>query len=449
MAAAAALSASPLFNIDSNSSVDVDKLSHEIFSILENKFLFGYDIDASKDTHDYSTTATPLHHMKSGKHITGKVRILTIDGAGATDGILAAKSLVHLESCLRRHSGDSTATVSDYFDVVSGSGAGGILAALLFTKSTDGSGRPVFTAQEALNFLLENRRKIFKSSPAGIVRRVFRPAKAEKEREKLFRKTFGDQLTLKDTLKSVLIPCYDMSSRAPFLFSRADAVEMDSYDFKMKDVCTATCAHPAAMGAVEVKSVDKRTKIMAVDGGIAMNNPTAAAITHVLNNKQEFPFCSGVEDLLVVSLGNGESEFGNLSPSGCLRIAGEGASDLVDQAVSMAFGQSRTSNYVRVQANGIIGKCPARLDHSNNNTDILALAEEMLAQKNVESILFEGKKMVESTNLKKLELFAGEVIKEEERRKTSILPTVALKQTSGSPARTSSATTLSSLSSSC
>ena len=121
----------------------------------------------------------------------------------------------------------------------------------------------------------------------------------------------------------------------------------------------------------------------------------------------------------------------------------------------MAFGQSRTSNYVRVQTNGIIGKCPARLDHSNNNnnnnnnTDILALAEEMLAQKNVESILFEGKKMVESTNLKKLEVFAGEVIKEEERRKTSILPTVALKQTSGSPARTSSATTLSSVSSSC
>ncbi|KAL6201604.1 hypothetical protein ACLB2K_025317 [Fragaria x ananassa] len=454
---AAALSTSPLFNIDSD-SVDVDKLSHEIFSILENKFLFGYDIDNAT-----TTTTTPLHHMKSSKHITGKVRILTIDGAGATDGILAAKSLVHLESCIRRKSGDSTAAVSDYFDVVSGSGVGGVLAALLFTKAADGSDRPVFTAQEALNFLLENRSKIFKSSPAGVFRRVFRPAKAEKERERLFRKTFGDQLTMKDTLKAVLIPCYDMSSRAPFLFSRADAVEMDGYDFKMKDVCTATCANPAAVGALEVKSVDGRTKIMAVDGGISMNNPTAAAITHVLNNKQEFPFCSGVEDLLVVSLGNGESEFGNLSPSGCLRIAGEGASDLVDQAVSMAFGQSRTSNYVRVQATGIIAKSPALMDHAkspalmdhsnnnkkNTNTDILALTDEMLEQRNVESILFEGKRMVESTNLKKLELFAGEVIKEEERRKTSILPTVALKQTSGSPARTSTATTLSSLSSSC
>lgn len=109
---------------------------------------------------------------------------------------------------------------------------------------------------------------------------------------------------------------------------------MDGYDFKMKDVCAATSAQPA----VEVRSVDGRTKIMAVDGGIAMNNPTAAAITHVLNNKQEFPFCNGVEDLLVVSLGNGESELGNLSPSGCLKIAGEGASDLVRILIILILG---------------------------------------------------------------------------------------------------------------
>ncbi|XP_024032386.1 patatin-like protein 3, partial [Morus notabilis] len=86
-----------------------------------------------------------------------------------------------------------------------------------------------------------------------------------------------------------------------------------------------------------------------------MNNPTAAAITHVLNNKQEFPLCNGVEDLIVISLGNGESEFGaggvTSSPAtaGLLRIAGEGASDLVDQAVSMAFKECRTNNYVRIQ----------------------------------------------------------------------------------------------------
>ncbi|KAL3534045.1 hypothetical protein ACH5RR_007566 [Cinchona calisaya] len=60
--------------------------------------------------------------------------------------------------------------------------------------------------------------------------------------------------------------------------------------------------------ALELRSMDGREKMTAVGGGIAMNNPIAAAITHVLNNKQEFPFCKGIEDLVVVSLGNGEMD---------------------------------------------------------------------------------------------------------------------------------------------
>ncbi|KAG5234408.1 patatin protein [Salix suchowensis] len=402
--------------VPDDSSFAVDKLTYEIFSILENKFLFGGydDPKLSKNTHQFNG---------------GKVRILSIDGGGATNGILAAKSLTYLESCLRRKSGNPDASVSDYFDVVAGSGSGGVLAALLFTRGKNG--RPMFTAEEALNFLVKINKKMNRSQ--GVLGKLFGSAKAEK----VFAKTFGE-LTLKDTIKSALIPCYDLSSNAPFLFSRADALEMDGYDFKMSDVCLATSADPTKVGAVDMRSVDKRTKIVAIDGGIAMNNPTAAAITH---------------DLLVVSLGNGESDFGyqnqNSTPARFVRIAGEGASDMVDQAVSMAFGHCRTSNYVRIQANGIIAKKHRIVDKSmksNKKADLLAMTEEMLAQKNVESVLFEGKKIVESTNFDKLETFTGELIKEQERRKTSILPTVLLKQNSTSP-RTSSATTLSTLSS--
>lgn len=307
--------------LDCDSTVEVDKLTYEIFSILENKFLFGgYDdpkLSLSKNTHQ-----TPTQQLKPTRN--GKVRILSIDGGGATSGILAAKSLAHLESCLRRKSGNPNASIVDYFDVVAGSGAGGILAALLFTRGKDG--RPMFTAEEALNFLINNRRKFNVSE--GIFARIFRQGTLEK----VLRKTFGE-CSLKDTIKSVLIPCYDLSTRAPFLFSRADAIEIDGYDFKMSDVCLATSADPMVVGAVEMRSVDKRTKIVAVDGGIAMNNPTAAAITHVLNNKLEFPFCNGVDDLLVMSLGNGESNFGiqngNSTPAQFVRIAGEGTSDMV------------------------------------------------------------------------------------------------------------------------
>ena len=297
------------------SNYEADKLTYEIFSILENKFLFGQD-----DTH--KQPALQLEHLKSGKHVTGKVRVLSIDGGGATDGLLAAKSLVHLEYHLQQKSNNPNARIANYFDVVAGSGAGGVLAALLFTAGKDGG--PMFSAKEALKFLVDNRRKISKSAPEGIFRRFYGSS------EKVFAKTFGE-LSLKDTLKAVLVPCYDVNSGGPFVFSRADALEIDGYDFMIKDVCAAT----SASRLVDVKSVDRKTKITAFGGAVAMNNPTAAAITHVLNNKQEFPFCNGVEDLLVVSLGNGEAFTAGVAgnstplPAALVKIAGDGVADMV------------------------------------------------------------------------------------------------------------------------
>ncbi|CAN4109301.1 unnamed protein product [Withania somnifera] len=433
---AAAISTTSM--IDSNNNIEVDKLTYEIFSILENNFLFGYENHPNKQLLSPTCNTNNLNFSREKDVGAGKIRVLSIDGGGSTNGILAAKSLAHLESTLRRKTGNNNTHIADFFNVVAGSGAGGILAGLLFTRGKNGV--PIFTADEALKFLIEYNRKISKSPSNGVFRRVFRSP------EKVFEKVFGE-LTLKETVKSVLIPCYDLTTRSPFLFSRADALEMDGCDFKLVDVCAATMANYRPM---EVKSVDGRRKITAVGGGVTMNNPTAAAITHVLNNKQEFPFANSVEDLLVVSLGNGESDSGDRkmmssSPALFVKIAGDGAADLVDQAVSMAFGQFRTSNYVRVQGNETVGKKHHMIKDEKMRKS-LAIAEEMLRQKNVESILFQGKKLVEKTNLDKLEIFASELIKEQEMRKTSILSPVVLKQSSSSP-RTSSATTLSIISS--
>ncbi|KAJ8570333.1 hypothetical protein K7X08_037305 [Anisodus acutangulus] len=422
-----------------DSNMEVDKLTYEIFSILENKFLFGYDDSKNSVTGKETNLSAPF----AGNKIvgTGKVRILSIDAGGSTDGVLAAQSLTHLETTLRQNSGKNDAHIADFFDIVAGSGAGGVLAGLLFTRGNDGT--PLFTANEALEFILENGRKIGRNSKNGFFRRVSRPAK-------VFNKVFGD-LTLKDTMKGVLIPCYDLKTGTPFVFSRADAWEMDGCDFILADVCGATMADRG----VGLQSVDGRTKITAVGGGIAMTNPTAAAITHVLNNKQEFPFANGVEDLLVVSLGNGDSDSGagNVMSSlaAFVKIAGDGTADMVDQAVSMAFGQTRNNNYVRIQGNGIVGKKYQLIKDENVNKSermkkMVVIAEEILGQKNVECVLFQGKKLVENSNLDKLKIVASELIKEQERRKTSILPPVVLKHASPSP-RTSSATTLSFVSS--
>ncbi|KAK6932096.1 Patatin-like phospholipase domain [Dillenia turbinata] len=423
------MTSSPLSLSDSDFN---NNLTYQIYSLLENKFLFG------NDSPKQLSECHPLENLISATtDVAGKVRILSIDSSASTDGILATKSLSLLQSFLRAKSNNPNAHIADYFDVVAGSGIGGVLAALLFTRGRNGS--LIFSAEDCFNFLIQNRRKLLKSSGKGLFRRFSKPSK---KAEKIFKRIFGE-MTINDTVKSVLIPCYDLKTRSPFVFSRADAVETDGYDFKMSDVCIATLADPVRTGPVHMVSVDKRTEILAVGGEVAMSNPTAAAITHVLNNKQEFPFCNSVDDLLVVSLGNGESHFGGahyysnpMSPAAFIKIAGGGASDMVDQAVSMAFGQRGTDNYVRIQGYGI------QEQKSRMEKDIIGMADMMLGEKSVESVLFRGKKLSGSTNYEKLQKFGEELIKEEERRKTSILPNVVLKQASQSP-RTSSATTLS------
>lgn len=268
-----------------------DKLTNEIFSILENKFLFG------------------------SSNVAGKVRILSMD---AGDSILAANTLVHLQSVLRAKSGNPSAHVADFFDVVAGSGAGGVLAALLFTRSKDGT--PIMTAEQSLKFLLDNHRSLSHCSPGLLGLR----SKAGK----LLKKVLGDA-TLKDTVKGVLIPCYDLRSGAPLLFSRADALEMDRCDFRMAAVCEATLAGDD--GAVQLKSRDGSRKIMAVGGRVGMSNPTAAAITHVLNNKQEFPLCNSLQDLSVLSLAF------NSATTNPAYIAAHGAADMVRISLSQSL----------------------------------------------------------------------------------------------------------------
>lgn len=59
---------------------------------------------------------------------------------------------------------------------------------------------------------------------------------------------------------------------------------------------------------------------------------------------------------------------------------------------------------------------------------LLEAAEEMLRQKNVESVLFGGKRVTEQTNMEKLDWFAAELVVEHQRRNCRIAPTVAFKQ---------------------
>ncbi|OEL20179.1 Patatin-like protein 3 [Dichanthelium oligosanthes] len=371
-----------------------DRLSQEIFSILESNFLFG--------------ASSPLE----GSCSVGRVRVLSIDG-GADGGALAAAALARLERRLQELSGNPTARVADFFDLAAGSGAGGFLAAALFACR--------MPADAARDVVAKNRKVLSgRGGRGGLFRRP----------EAVFRKVFGD-LTVRDAAKPLLIPCYDMASAAPFVFSRADAVEAEAFDFPLWQVCAAACG----VGPAEVASLDGRTRLRAAaaagGGGsasAAVANPTAVAVTHVLHNKREFPFAAGAGDLVVLSLG-GSAAASLLRPSSSslLRIAGACQADMVDQAVSMAFGESRATNYIRIQGNGIAAG---------------ETAEAALTERGVESVLFRGKKLMAQTNGERLDGVAEQLVQEHHRRLESKTPVVLVKPSATPRTSSSSASTL-------
>ncbi|KAM3254062.1 hypothetical protein ACQJBY_047905 [Aegilops geniculata] len=448
--------------------VDLGKLSYEIFSFLESKFLYGGGGGAGGGG-VCSLPGTPGRGPVGGGG--ARVRVLAIDGCGPGpgDALLAAAALARLEAALRAKAGDPDARVADFFDAAAGAGAGGVLAAMLFVRGVDG--RPKYTAADALAFVAASLGKGGWGGGGGGWRgrwaALFRRGERSSDKSSLsassssssLRRVFGDA-TLRDTVAPLLVPCYDLATGAPFLFSRADAVESDSFDFRLRDVCAATCAGGSAAAAV--RSVNGLTAIAAASGGVAaMGNPAAAAITHVLHNKQEFPLAAGVDDLLVVSIGSGSSSGGTASgsatpsagwrtpipprspsPAEMVRLTAEGVADMVDQAVAMAFGHTCGRNYVRIQAAAPAHSIKAL--RSLEARKVVAIADGMLTQRNVEAELFRGRRLSEKSNREKLDAFATELVKEHDRRRDlppGLLPNVAIKQVSPTPPRLSSATT--------
>ena len=86
------------------------------------------------------------------------MRILSIDGGGIR-GILPGMLLVALEKKLQDISQNPAARIADYFDLVAGTSTGAILCSAYVCP--DAKGKPKFSAQEAVNFYLQDGDEIF------------------------------------------------------------------------------------------------------------------------------------------------------------------------------------------------------------------------------------------------------------------------------------------------
>ncbi len=239
-------------------------------------------------------------------------RVLSIDGGGIR-GIIPAQVGVSIESKLQQKSGNPDARIADYFDLIAGTSAGGILTCLYLCPDAENPSRPRWTAQEAVNFSIKSGRDVFKSSLwqklrslDGLIDEKY-PSDAL---EQFFRENFRDY-KLSQLLKPCLITSYDVERRKATFFNQIDAKKYPEANYFIRDIARATSAAPSYFEIPKIYSLTNESYAL-IDGGVFANNPALCAYAEV-RNKLRIPDDRPdrgptAKDMVILSLGTGEAQ---------------------------------------------------------------------------------------------------------------------------------------------
>ncbi|KAI3760916.1 hypothetical protein L1987_51318 [Smallanthus sonchifolius] len=314
------------------------------------------------------------------------VTILSIDGGGVR-GIVPATVLTFLESKIQEIDGPNS-RLADYFDVIAGTSTGGLMTTML--AAPNDQNRPLYAAKDITRFYYQHAPRIFpkigRTKFMKSVATVFGEVTGPRYDGKYLRslaKSLLRNLTIKHTLTDVVIPAFDIRRLQPVIFSSAQAKEVAWKDAFLADVCISTAAAPTYFPPYyfETRDVDgTRHTFDLIDGGVAANNPTQMAITHIkkeaVMGKYRFsgPEVFDSRRILVLSIGTGMQTYNDLytaqkasrwgllswiftnGTAPILHIYSDAMSDMVDIHVSTLFRSLNVEkNYLRIQEENLTG----------------------------------------------------------------------------------------------
>ena len=216
-------------------------------------------------------------------------KVLAVDGGGMR-GIIPALILEAIERRTQR-------AISDMFDMLAGTSTGGIIA-LGLAKPGDG-GRPDKSAADIVNLYETEGENIFPHSIRDVLHlQALAGSKYPGAGvETTLHRYFGD-VRLKDALKPVVIPSYDVEKQTPIFFKSERARTSADSDFYMRQVARATSAAPTYFPPEKIDTADPLQYYALIDGGVIANNPAMCAYAEAIK--------MGHPDVLMVSIGTGE-----------------------------------------------------------------------------------------------------------------------------------------------
>ncbi len=287
-----------------------------------------------------------------------KVRILSIDGGGIR-GIIPAIILAHVEKRLQEKTHNSNATLSDYFDLIAGTSAGGILSCLYVLPNQSGDDKnSKYFACEAIEMYEKHGKDIFKSRFLSLVRQLYQEKYSEKGLEKILKDKMQD-IRLSQTRKRCLITAYDISERKAVFFTTPEAKKYPHRDYYMRDIARSTSAAPTYFKVANIQSMGGNPSYL-VDGGMFANNPSMCAFVEVekeILKGYEKP----IEQIYMVSVGTGKVKkeysykdakdwgvVGWISP--IINILMSSSAEVVDFQLDQLFKAADCSDsYVRIE----------------------------------------------------------------------------------------------------
>lgn len=233
---------------------------------------------------------------------SGPKKLLAIDGGGIR-GVVALQVLARLEAVLREKSGQADFRISDYFDFISGTSTGAIIAA----------GLSIGLSVSEINELYTVRgHEIFKKAPA--YRQWYYRYRSD-ALEAILKEVFGAETTLGSekllTLLMMVLRNADTDSpwplsnnpRAKFNIRGSDG-DHTNLDLKLWQLVRASAAAPLFFPPAEIQVGSRR--FLFVDGAVTpYNNP--AFLTYLMATlppyRLEWP--TGADRMLLVSIGTG------------------------------------------------------------------------------------------------------------------------------------------------
>ena len=240
-------------------------------------------------------------------------RILSLDGGGLR-GIMSAEVLKYVEQKLQDFTGNSDARIADYFDLIAGTSAGGILTALFLFPDAENPLRPRCSAQEVYDFFRYQSSQIFYPSFNDSLQKVGELFN-EKYSYQKFNQVMGDffkDLKLSELLKPCLITSYEIERRETHFFTQHDAKLNPKDDYLIRDVLRATSAAPTFFEVAQIHALNQEV-YTCIDGGVFANNPALCAYAEARHKfNQDFNLDNRYEtgptakEMVILSLGTGE-----------------------------------------------------------------------------------------------------------------------------------------------